>query len=113
MPKYYGTIGFTQTEKTKPGVWSEETILRRYYSGDVYRLSRRWQSSSSVNDDLSINTEVSIVSDPFALQNFHKMKFIEWMGVYWKVSNVDVQYPRLVITLGDVYNGPIGEIDGV
>ena len=109
MAKYYGFIGYAETNKTKPGVWEEELIVRKAYSGDVYRKSRSWQNGQNVNDELNVNLEVSIVADPYAFHNFHKMRIIQYMGTYWKISNIDVQYPRLVLTLGDVYTGPIGE----
>jgi hypothetical protein len=106
MAKYYGTVGFSQTGKTKAGVWQETGVVKRQYSGDVRRYSRRLVSGNKVNDDLSINLNISIVADPYALQNFHNLKFVEYMGAYWKVSNVEVQYPRLLLELGEVYNGP-------
>jgi hypothetical protein len=54
---------------------------------------------------LAINNQISIVADPFANQNFHSMKYVEFMGTRWKITNVDVQYPRLILTMGGVYNG--------
>ena len=103
MAKFYGKIGFMETTETSPGVWEEE-ITERYYYGDVMRNMRRWDNSSYENDDLKINNEISIVSDPYAVQNFHAIRYVEWMGALWKVSSVDVQYPRLTLSIGGVYN---------
>lgn len=104
MAKFYGVIGYAETEETAPGVWSEQIIERKYY-GEVIRNARRLQSSDKVNDDININNEVSIVADPYAINNFHSMRYVEFMGAKWKVSNVEVQYPRLLLTLGGLYNG--------
>ena len=103
MAKFYGKIGFMETKETSPGVWEEE-ITERYYYGDVTRNMRRWDSSQNQNDDLKINNEISIVSDPYAVQNFHAIRYVEWMGSLWKVTSVDVQYPRLTLSIGGVYN---------
>lgn len=102
--KWFGTIGYAETVETKPGVW-EEQITKREYFGDLLRNSRRIQSSDKVNADLDISNEISIVSDPYAYENFHSMRYAEFMGAKWKITNVEVQYPRLTLTLGGLYNG--------
>lgn len=103
MAKFYGIIGYTETVETKPGVW-EENIIERNYSGDVIKNARRWQAGENLNDDLMINNIISIVADPFATQNIQTMKYVKWMGVAWKITNVEIQRPRLILTLGGVYN---------
>ena len=103
MAKFYGVIGYGETAETKPGTWTEQITERKYY-GDLTRNSRRLQSADKLNDNLNISNEISIVADPFAYQNFHLMKYVELMGVKWKITNVEVQYPRLILTIGDVYN---------
>lgn len=104
MAKYYGKIGYNESVETTPGVW-EEKITERSYYGDVVRNARRLQSTDKVNDDINVINEISIVADPYAMNNFHSMRYVEFMGAKWKVSNVEVQYPRLILTLGGLYNG--------
>lgn len=104
MAKWYGVIGYCNTVETKPGVWEEQIVERPYY-GDLIRNSRTLQSASQVNDNINIANEISILADPYATQNFHAMRYAEFMGTKWKISNVSVQYPRLTLTLGGVYNG--------
>lgn len=104
MAKWFGIVGYGITVETKPGVWTEKIVERDYY-GDLIRNSRRLQSSSEkVNDDLTISNQLSIVSDPYAYENFHSMRYVKFMGAKWKVTDVEVQYPRLTLTLGGVYN---------
>lgn len=102
--KWYGVIGYRQTVETEPGIW-EETIVTRNYYGDIIRNRRTLQSSDKVNDNINISNSVSIIADPYAVQNFHEMIYVEFMGTKWKVKDVEVQYPRLTLTMGDVYNG--------
>lgn len=104
MAKWYGVIGFSETVETTPGVYVEQ-ITERHYYGDVIRNSRRLQSSDQLNDDVNVSNEISIVADPYAVQNFHTMRYIEFMGTKWKTTNVEVRYPRLILTVGGVYNG--------
>lgn len=104
MAKFYGPIGFAVQVESSPGVWTEDIIERNYF-GDVIRNTRRLQSDSQVNDNITVTNEISIVADPYASQNFHAIRYVKFMGTKWKVSTADVQYPRLILTLGGVYNG--------
>ena len=103
MAKWSGKIGFVVTSEAKPGVWKEVATDRTYY-GDLIRNTRKLQSSGNVNDNVTISNEISIVADPFANENFHAIRYAEFMGTKWKVTSVDVQYPRLILSLGEVYN---------
>lgn len=105
MAKWFGNIGFSETVESAPGVWTEETASRSYY-GDLIRNTRRLQTPGDrLNDNIEISNEISIVSDPYAYENFQKIRYAEFMNTKWKVTSVDVQYPRLILTLGGVYNG--------
>ena len=104
MAKYYGKVGYATSEEVKPGVWKKR-ITEREYFGDVIRNTRRLQSSGNLNDNIIVSNEISIVADPFANENFHSMLYVEFMGAKCKISNVEVQYPRLILTIGEVYNG--------
>jgi len=102
MAKFYGPIGYADTGEARPGVWEEE-ITERMYSGELIRNTRRLQGAEMLNDNVNIANEVSIIADPFAYQNFYRMRYIGYMGAKWKISNVEVQYPRLILTIGGVY----------
>lgn len=104
MAKFYGTIGYSETVETEPGIWEEQITERSYY-GDLIRNTRKLQTSEGVNDDVNLSNEISIVADPFAYQNFHSMRYVEYMGAKWKIINVEVQHPRLILSVGGVYNG--------
>lgn len=103
MAKFYGSIGYAETIETSPGVWKEQ-ITKREYFGELVRNTRKLQTADQVNDNININNEVSIIADPYAISNFHSMRYAEFMGTKWKISNVEVKYPRLILTLGGVYN---------
>ena len=103
MAKCFGKIGYAKTVETAPGVWKEQITEREYY-GDMNRNTRRLQSTDQLNDNINISNELSIVADPFANENFHSIRYVEYMGVKWKISDVEVQYPRLRLTIGGVYN---------
>lgn len=104
MAKFYGEIGFAESVKTKPGVTVEEITERNYY-GDLTKNVLRVESSAQVNDNINISNTISIVADPYARENFHAMRYIKFMGAAWKITGVEVQYPRLILTVGGVYNG--------
>lgn len=103
MAKYFGRIGYAEQVETVPGVWEEKIIERSYY-GDVVRNMRRLENSQNLNDNINVSMEISIVADPYAIQNFHAMRYLEYLGSLWKITNVEVNYPRLVLSIGGVYN---------
>lgn len=103
MSKYFGTIGYAKTIETAPGVW-EETIIEKDYKGDVLRNTRRYESVDQLNDNININNQISILADSFAYENFFSMRYIIWYGSKWKITNIEVQRPRLILTIGGIYN---------
>lgn len=103
MAKWFGEIGFVVTTQTSPGVWKEQAVKRNYY-GDLLRNTRRLQTTDKLNDDIDISNEISIVADPFAYENFHSIRYVEFMGAKWKVASVEVQHPRLILSIGGLYN---------
>lgn len=104
MAKFYGKIGYVLTEETTPGVYTNN-IIEREYRGDVNRIMRRWDAGEKVNEDIDVSNEISILSDPFAEQHFHLIRYVEWAGTLWKVKSVTVERPRLRLAIGGVYNG--------
>lgn len=104
MAKFYGKIGYVETAETTPGVWTEQITELEYY-GDFMRNTRNLSTSDKVNDSVRISNQISIVADPYAYENFHSMRYVEYMGAKWKVESVEVQYPRLILSMGGLYNG--------
>lgn len=104
MGKWFGNIGFAQSQEIRPGVWKDVIIERPYY-GDVPLIVGRNKTTDKVSDDITIQNTISIVADPFARENFYSMKYLEYEGAKWKITSVEVQYPRLKLTTGGLYNG--------
>lgn len=104
MAKFFGAIGYVNPVEIRPGVWDDDRVTERDYFGEVIRNSRRLDTTDKVNDDINVGNSISIVADPFAYQNFHSMRYVVFMGSKWKITTVEVQYPRLLLTLGGVYN---------
>ena len=103
MPKCSGIIGYALVGETQPGVWTESIIEKKYY-GDIVRDNRRIVDQSQVNDSINISNNISIVSNKFMLENLAFMKFITFMGSKWKISSVDIKPPKMIITIGGLYN---------
>lgn len=103
MAKYCGVVGYAYYDESKP-FRSIENITEREYFGDVLQFKRRWENSEHQNDSFNVDNRISIVADPFAYEHFHAIRYVQWMGVKWRVTNIEVQYPRLILTIGGVYN---------
>jgi hypothetical protein len=107
MARFYGKVGFGQTEDQGVGV-HEVVVHYRMYSGDVVRNSRSIEDAQKVNDNFRASNSISIVSDTHANEHFFAIRYVEWAGTLWEVTEVEVQSPRLLLRLGGVYNGPQG-----
>lgn len=106
MARFCGNVGYVQTVETAPGVSTEVATERPYY-GDVLKNTRKLEKGDGLNDNLRVDNLISIVADAYATQNFFAIKYVQWMGASWKVTNADAsQRPRIILTLGGVYNGP-------
>jgi len=101
--RYYGKIGYFDTIEVKPGLFENQMIYKTY-KGDVVRNYKRNQDGSKVNSDIAVNNSISIVADPYAQKHFFNIKCVEWQGALWKVSSVEVQYPRLILELGGLFD---------
>lgn len=105
MPKFYGKIGFGETKETSPGVW-EDIITEYNYYGDVFRNTRKMLDGEGLNDNVAVSNLISVVADAYAREHFYNMQYVEWSGALWKISDVEVESPRLLLRLGGIYNGP-------
>lgn len=103
MAKFFGVIGFAETKETKPGVWREVITPRKYY-GDITRNLKRYETSDKVVDNINISNTISIVADPYMNNNLASIKYVEFAGSKWKVSDAESVYPRILLTIGGVYN---------
>ena len=106
MAKYYDEIGFATTaeEPKDSGIW-KSTIVKKNYSGDVLNSTKRIELSDNVNPDLNVSNRISIVANEYAMQNFHSIRYAKYLGAKWKVNSVEIQTPRLILSLGGLYNG--------
>jgi len=107
MARFYGDIGYGETVEDPPrsGVWVDRITEVAYY-GDVIRNTRRLDESENLNSDISVGNSISVVADQYAIEHFVLIKYVRWAGVLWTVTSVEVRSPRLILSLGSVYNGP-------
>jgi hypothetical protein len=104
MAKFYGPVGYVVDEEGGPDVIVEKPV-EKFYKGDLVKNYRKTENSSELNDNITISNQISIVADAYAYSHMFAMRYVKWMGVAWEVTSVDVQAPRLILSLGGVYNG--------
>lgn len=104
MARFFGRIGYGESVETAPGVWEDQIVEYSYY-GDVIRNARNLREGEHLPFDLTVQNQISIVADAYANEHFFSIKYVEWAGVLWTVTSVEVQSPRLLLRLGEVYNG--------
>lgn len=104
MAKFYGVVGYVESVETAPGVYTEIATERKYY-GDILKNVKKYVASEYLNDNLTISNSISILADAYAYDHFFAIRYVNWMGANWKVTEVEVHRPRLILSLGEVYNG--------
>lgn len=105
MAKFSGMIGYVKSVETEPGVYEDMIEEHRHY-GDILQNTRRWEEGERINDALTINNRISVVADKFMRDNMYAMRYLWLYGQRWTITKVDIAVPRMVLTLGGIYNGP-------
>lgn len=107
MAKFNGVIGYNEGTVESPpesGVWKEKIVEREAF-GDILRTSRQLREGEYLNNDLTVGNSISIVADAYANEHFFAIRYVNWAGTNWRVEDVTVERPRLILRLGGVYNG--------
>lgn len=107
MAKFFGEIGYGESVETPPGsgVW-KDVITEAPYYGDVLQSIRKLEEGEGLNNNLSVQNRISVMADQYANEHFFAIRYIRWAGALWTVTSVEVKSPRLILSLGKVYNGP-------
>lgn len=106
MGRFAGKVGFVNGEgHLVKGVW-QKGISERPYKGEYLNQTQTIVGDDKVNNDISFSERISIVADSFAIENYEFVKYVEKKpGLVVEVTSVTDARPRLVLTLGGVYNG--------
>lgn len=108
MAKFYGEIGYGESVETPSGSGVYLDVITEFsYFGDIIRNTRRLESGEGLNDNLFVGNSISVITDEYAVEHFFAIRYIRWAGTLWTVTDVEVRSPRLILSLGSVYNGPI------
>lgn len=106
MARFFGIVGYGEPGEVRAGVW-EDVITERPYFGDVTRNTLQFrEGEQGVNNNLSVSHSVEVVADAYANEHIYAIRYVEWAGSLWTVTNVEVRRPRLLLRLGEKYNGP-------
>ena len=105
--KWYGQIGFTDTQEIAPDVY-DEVIVDPFYYGEIYRKSRQLNDSGYINGEINYQIEMSVLADPYLRHHIDTIRYVTIDGNKWTVTSVDpTTYPRLTLSIGGVYNDGI------
>lgn len=103
MAKFRGIVGYADEHEVSPGVW--DGVRERTYSGDVVEDRQRITVGQQINGEISLKHQISIVSDAYANDHVFAIRYVKWRGGCWAVTDAVVQRPRIILTLGGMYNG--------
>lgn len=102
MSRFSGKLGFVMTRETEEGVWLED-FIELPVKGTIRSLYVRNDNSSSVNSNLRLTNEISVLMDTKIETYLETLKYVVWKGSKWGVQSIGVNYPRLTINLGGPY----------
>ena len=107
MARFHGRVGYGESAETESGsgIWTDQ-ITEKEYTGYVIQVRRGTDPGPDYNTTFTVQTIISIVADAYANDRFLAIRYVEWAGVLWTVTSVEVQRPRLLLSLGEVYDGP-------
>lgn len=115
MARFYGPIGFVEQVENPvgSGIWVDNPIEKNY-RGEVSRNTKRWDDGNQLNKNLNISNTISIVADPYVSDHLSQIRYVKWLNNYWEINSIDVEFPRLILSIGGVYNGPtFGTTNGI
>lgn len=111
MAKFAGLVGYVTEQEKVPGVWTivENPVMMR---GDIIR-----QVSDNMNDlkvgtsinkiysDIFLSHRVSLMADSYAFENYMRIQWVMINGKKWKATSIEVQRPRIIISIGRLWDG--------
>lgn len=104
MAKFCGNIGFMTNVEVEPGIWDLQIEEHKYY-GDITRnMTSSQNTTDKIHDSISLNNIIEIVADPYANNNFQNIKYIVFNGIKWEVLSAEVKFPRILLSIGGIYN---------
>ena len=106
--RLHAAVGIATSTETASGVW-QDVITERSYYGEIIRQTRHLVPPSLVppelNSNLTLGNLFSILADADAYANIMNFRYVVWEGNYWTITSVEVARPRLILTIGEQWDG--------
>ena len=105
MARYKGRVGFViPIDDQFTGIVHDDAVEKIFF-GKVLEHSRKWQTSDTVTDDLHLGNQIAITGNDYAFKYASAIRYCEYMGGFWKVTDMKIKGREIILTLGGVYNG--------
>lgn len=104
MTKVSCIAGYAKQEEVEPGIF-EDVITERRIRGDLLGDVQRRNAAITINDEITITNRLSVIADKYINDNMNALVYVKLDGVYWKVSSIENQRPRLLIYFGGMWHG--------
>jgi hypothetical protein len=103
MAKFTGKVGFIEFVESEPGLF-RPVVIEKSFSGDLLLDRRGWKASEHTSGDVFVSNRISLLANADLVNNLANIKYVIFMGVKWKVATFEILLPRVILTLGEVYN---------
>ena len=112
MAKYSGMLGYVMSAKEDPpGIWKPSAVVEKLGRGDLFGQTINNEDVGGLSDGITINNQLSIIMDPFVNKNLESLKYVILYGTRWEIKSMTINRPRIILTLGGVYNGECPSTD--
>jgi len=103
--RYSGVLGIAQQTEVRPGIW-EETVTEVPVLGTVRQRTEVLESADRILPGLGTNTSISVPARGVGPQDNSSIRYITYKGIPWQIQSIVDEPPRIVIYIGEKYNGP-------
>ena len=112
MAQYSGMLGYVMPAKEDPpGIWKPSAVVEKLGRGDLIGQTINNEDVGGLSDGITINNQLSIIMDPFVNKNLESLKYVILYGTRWEIKSMTINRPRVILTLGGVYNGEYPSTD--
>lgn len=104
MARFSGVVGFyAGSKEVRPSIF-EETYEEHTLRGDTLRSGYSQSENQTKYDTLRLTNRVSLIGDTFSFKNYNAIRYVTLNGQSWKVTSVEIERPRLILEIGEVWN---------
>lgn len=99
------TLGVTGQQEVRPGIW-EDVNVEVPVLGTVKQTTEVLEGGDNILPRHVTTTSISVPAREVGLRDNSDIRYIIFKGIPWQIRNIVDEPPKIVIFIGEKYNGP-------